>query len=170
MREKPILQRLTLNIRFVDRDMLMRYHLGLGVGHTYFSRPTSRPKLSLVKKYKDEVIIDVNGGLLPRRDPNEGEGDGEEGSLPRRDSNAVEGDGEESRILGRELNERDADGDGGLLLGRGPNEGDADGDATSDEDEALAALEAEEIDESSESSDGESYDRHLLAMEEMYGL
>lgn len=22
--------------RFVDRDMLMRYHIGLGVGHTYF--------------------------------------------------------------------------------------------------------------------------------------
>ena len=26
--------------RFVDRDMLMRYHFGLGVGHTYLPRPS----------------------------------------------------------------------------------------------------------------------------------
>jgi hypothetical protein len=30
---------LTLTISFVDRDMVMRYHWGLGVGHTYSHVP-----------------------------------------------------------------------------------------------------------------------------------
>lgn len=32
---------LTLVFRFVDRDMLLRYHWGLGVGHTYSHIPSS---------------------------------------------------------------------------------------------------------------------------------
>lgn len=32
--------------RFVDRDMLMRYHFGLGVGHTYLSRACNLERVS----------------------------------------------------------------------------------------------------------------------------
>lgn len=35
---------LLLVSRFVDRDMLMRYHFGLGVGHTYATPPESTNK------------------------------------------------------------------------------------------------------------------------------
>lgn len=36
----------TIIHRFVDRDMLMRYHLGLGVGHTYLPRDFEPVRIS----------------------------------------------------------------------------------------------------------------------------
>lgn len=40
-------------LRFVDRDMLMRYHFGLGVGHVY-SHSTSPPVLDTINEVNEE--------------------------------------------------------------------------------------------------------------------
>lgn len=88
---------LTLNLdRFVDRDMFMRYHLGLGIGHTYIPRPTSRPTLSLVRNSRDQTIM--NDGLLGGREPEE-EADGnsdEGGDLVALETEGMDESGETS--------------------------------------------------------------------------
>ncbi|KAH7923645.1 hypothetical protein BV22DRAFT_1015047 [Leucogyrophana mollusca] len=63
--------------RFVDRDMLIRYHWGHGVGHTYSSSHTNSPGCAIPSPSQElpqhldsriqdwEVVQDSNDGLLP---------------------------------------------------------------------------------------------------------
>ena len=59
----------TISFRFVDHDMLMRYHWGLGIGHTYsHDSPTNSvwfctPQCSQLPHHvKQDYIDERNGG------------------------------------------------------------------------------------------------------------
>lgn len=101
----------------------MRYHLGLGIGHTYLPRRTSpsRPAKRLPSQYEHETEPVVEGEQLAAQE------------------------------CEKMYEEALADSSGG----------------SSDGGEVLSAR---ELDESGESSYGESDDEHLLAMEEMYHI
>ncbi|KAH7904490.1 hypothetical protein BJ138DRAFT_1019091 [Hygrophoropsis aurantiaca] len=126
--------------RFVDRDMAMRYHIGLGVGHTY-----TTPGHDHATK--------VNGDFMPadgEHGPEEATGDS---ANPYEDGELEDVEGSSDFKL--------ADDD--ELDGRSNNSGDADGWLDDDTDTDL------DQEECRSSSEDDLDDELILAMGDMYG-
>jgi hypothetical protein len=92
---------------FVDRDMMMRYHWGLGVGHTYAHHDTERSSVpDGHSQGREEGKEELNTGEHPPGDINENEG----GSSSE---NELEGDGSSS--TSEDDNQSNAESDDGLI-------------------------------------------------------
>ena len=80
-----------LILRFSDRDLLMRYHWGLGIGHLHAHRPASTSESRISDELRDTELEDEHADL---------EQDEDSAHLPDAD-NAVdiyESDGSESDL------------------------------------------------------------------------
>lgn len=64
-RSNPVEERINQpqnKLRFVDRDMMMRYHPGLAIGHTYYHEPDSTASLSHSSHDRDSHELDEHSG------------------------------------------------------------------------------------------------------------
>jgi hypothetical protein len=88
--------------RFVDRDMLMRYHVGLGVGHVYAHRSSTTESDQAVKDSSQEEDMETSNP-----ESVEAEGEDRAGSTTSSDSIVDSESGSEHSL------DRDNDSDSG---------------------------------------------------------
>ena len=142
-----------MHLRFVDRDMLMRYHWGYGVGHTYshFRRDSNSDSESLLGQAASQ---DCDGPTNQSPETEEDGGDHEEMPMddeewPQRECNDDKGTNTASPSTD-DQGELDFD-----------DEGNSESGSDSDNSEGSSSSESDDSDEDgSESDDG---------LDEMYG-